>query len=63
MTYDEAMESSRNGDKVKREEWPAGEYSYYTDGVYIIQYAAGGDNTYVSSELDKDADDWLRLSE
>ncbi|MDU1358163.1 MAG: hypothetical protein E6927_06395 [Klebsiella michiganensis] len=63
MTYDEAMESTRNGGKVKREQWPAGEYVYYTDDVYIIQYAARGDNTYVSSELDKEAEDWLQLSD
>ncbi|WP_341540872.1 Thoeris anti-defense Tad2 family protein [Klebsiella michiganensis] len=58
MTYDEAMEAARNGGKVKRDEWPEGEFVYYLDGVYVIQYAAGGDNTYITSDLDEEAEDW-----
>lgn len=59
MTYDEAMESSRNGGKVKREGWPTGEYIYYHINTYIIQYAAGWDNSYVPSEIDMDEIDWV----
>ncbi|HGV3509896.1 TPA: hypothetical protein ACNGZA_005602 [Klebsiella michiganensis] len=61
MTYDEAMKAAITGDNVKRVEWPEGEYIYYSDGTYIIQYAAGGDNTYIASDLDEDAVDWAAI--
>ncbi|EOE3283524.1 hypothetical protein ACKEPR_004828 [Klebsiella pneumoniae] len=61
MNYEQAMESARKGGKVKREEWPEGEFIYYLDGVYVINYAAGGDNTYITSDLDTQSEDWLDI--
>ncbi|WP_407244216.1 Thoeris anti-defense Tad2 family protein [Klebsiella michiganensis] len=58
MNYEQAMSATRDGRMVKRDEWPEGEFIYYLDGVYVIKYAAGGDNTYITSDLDIEAKDW-----
>lgn len=61
MNYEQAIESAKNGGKVKRVGWPEGEFIYYLDGVYVIQYAAGGDNTYITSDFDIQSEDWLDI--
>lgn len=62
LNWDAMQVQLHSGAQVARSGWPAGEFVYLGTGpIPVIRYGTGAEASYVESDLDTLATDWLVL--